>query len=295
VTAERPIPAELRHWVDDHLPGAHQITDVSWQRDNSQVWHVAAGATAAFVKLSPTAEDYQREVAGYAYAGRVLAAHEAPRLIAADPHLLAIMTSPLPGNVVRGLRLEVTEERRVHQLAGNLLRRWHDRSQPPTEAHRHIVRTALATQAQEAADCLASTAGHLDEAQRALVRAASQELPQQAAQLPLVYKHGDYSTRNWLWHPDHGHGVIDFAMAEHGVAVDELVWLRAAVWATRPDLKTAYLTGYGRPLSDTEERVLQLLTTRLGVSYLNTGLLNNRPELAERGRLILTRMTRDHR
>lgn len=293
------MPSDLRWWIDRHLPGVHEFADVSWSRENSRVWRVATATETAFVKLSPTAQDYEREIAGYAYVRRVLAAHEAPRLLASDPGLLALMSSPLPGKVVRGLRLEVAEERHVHELAGRLLRRWHDHSDLATEQDRQIVHAAMAHQEQEAADCVAGTAAHLDGAQRALVEATSHGLLQLTEQLPLVYKHGDYSTRNWLWYPGHGdgkgHGLIDFAMAGRGVAVDEFVWLCGAVWATRPDLKAAYLTGYGRPLSDTEERLLRLLTARLGVSYLNAGLAENRPDLVERGGLILTRMTHQYR
>lgn len=295
MTENKPMPSDLREWVNSNLPGVEQVTDVSWPRGTSRVWRVTAGARTAFVKLSPSATDYEREILGYAYAARALAANEAPRLLAADPGLMAIMSSPLPGQVVRGLALEAGEERRVHELAGRLLRRWHDQSQPGTEEDRRAVRASMAEQAQEAAACLESTAGHLDGARRALVQAVSMELPQLAEQLPLVYKHGDYSTRNWLWDAENGHSLIDFAMAEHGLAVEEFVWLCGAVWAVRPDLKAAYLTGYGRPLSGTEERLLRLLTTRLGVSYLNSGLVKERPDLVERGHLILTRMTHEYR
>jgi Ser/Thr protein kinase RdoA (MazF antagonist) len=219
MTQNNPMPSDLRQWVNSNLPGVEHVTDVSWPRGNSRVWRVAAGANAAFVKLSPSATDYEREILGYAYAARALAANEAPRLLAADPGLMAIMSSPLPGQVVRGLPLEVEEERRVHELAGRLLRRWHDYSEPSTEQDHQAVRASMVEQAQEAAACLDSTAGHLDDAQRALVQAVSQELPQLAEQLPLLYKHGDYSTRNWLWDPENGHGLIDFAMAEHGIAL----------------------------------------------------------------------------
>lgn len=290
MTPDAPIPSDLRRWISSHLPGNATVTDVSWARDDSRVWHVAAGIDEAFVKLSPTPEDYTREVRGYAYAQHALAAHEAPRLLAADPGLQAIMTSPLPGRVVRGLALQEQEERQVHELAGRLLYRWHSHSQPTPEPDRKHILASLTDQAEEAAACLKSTAAYLDSSQRALVGRVRDELPQLAEELPLVYRHGDYSTRNWLWHREHGHGVIDFAMAAHGVAVEEFVWLCGAVWAPRPDLKDAYLAGYGRALSDAEQQALLLLTARLGVSYLNTGLTKREPMLVERGRLILDRM-----
>ncbi|MEV6981733.1 aminoglycoside phosphotransferase family protein [Sphaerisporangium sp. NPDC051017] len=268
---------------------------MSWPRGSSRVWCVTAGPTAAFVKLSPTETDYDREVVGYAYAARILACQEAPRLLATDPYLKAIMSSPLPGEVVRGLPLEKEVELRVHGLAGRLLRRWHDQSDPGTEQDRQAVRAGMREQAREAAACLESTAERLNAEQRALVEAASRELPELAEQLPLVYQHGDYSTRNWMWDAESGHhGLIDFGMAHHGNAVEDFVWLCGAVWATRPDLKAAYFTGYGRPLSDTEERLLRLLTTRLGVSYLNSGLVKERVDLVERGHLILDRMMQEY-
>ncbi|MGQ0777706.1 MAG: aminoglycoside phosphotransferase family protein [Pseudonocardiales bacterium] len=289
---DRPFPPDLREWVASNLPGLDEVTDVSWPRSSSQVWRVAAGSTAAFVKLSPTALDFDREVVGYAYAAWILADHEAPRLLAADPGLRVIMSSPLPGKVVRALPLEVEVELRVHEDAGRLLRRWHDQSDPASEQDREAVRAAMRELACEVAVCLESTAEHLNAEQRALVQAASREPPELAEQLPLVYQHGDYSTRNWLWDAGSGHhGLIDFAMAHHGNAVEEFVWLCGAVWATRPDLKAAYLAGYGRPLSGTEEWLLRLLTVRLGVSYLTTGLVKQRVDLVERGHLILDRMT----
>ncbi len=293
---DKPFPLDLREWVADNLPGLGEVTDVSWPRGNSQVWRVAAGPTAAFVKLSPTALEFDRELVGYAYAARILADHEAPRLLAANPGLRVIMSSPLPGKVVRGLPLEVKVKLRVHGDAGRLLRRWHDQSDPASEQDREAVRAAMREQAREAAVCLESTAEHLSAEQRALVEAASRELPELAEQLPLVYQHGDYSTRNWLWDNESGHhGLIDFAMAHHGNAVEEFVWLCGAVWTIRPDLKAAYLAGYGRPLSGTEQRLLRLLTVRLGVSYLNTGLAKQRVDLVERGHLILDRMIHECR
>ncbi|WP_331764952.1 aminoglycoside phosphotransferase family protein (plasmid) [Streptomyces sp. NBC_01136] len=290
-----PIPSDLRRWVTSRLPGADHVTDVSWPRGSSRVWRVAAGADVAFVKLSPSTTDYEREIHGYAYAARALAPHEAPRLLASDPDLQAIITSPQPGDVVRDLPLEAEEERRVHELAGHLLRRWHDHSDPASGQNLEDIRASMADQAQEAAACLESTAGHLDAKQRALVQCVSRELPQLAEDLPAVYQHGDYSTRNWMWDRGHGHGVIDFAMSAYGIAVEEFVWLCGAVWAVRPDLKAAYFSGYGRPLSVSEERVLRLLTTRLGVSYLHSGLTKQKPVLVERGHLILARMTHEYR
>lgn len=92
----------------------------------------------------------------------------------------------------------------LHEDAGRPLRRWHDASAPGTDADRAAVRSDLEDQAQEAADCLEHLASHLADDRLALVEAASTELAGLAEQLPLVYRHGDFETRNWLYDQDTG-------------------------------------------------------------------------------------------
>lgn len=110
-------------------------------------------------------------------------------------------------------------------------------------------------------------------------------LPELADSLPIVFCHGDYSPRNWLWDEEKARcGLIDFEASGHDVAVKDLVWLRGAVWPTRRDLQEAFLAGYGRALTEAEELALLLLTARLAVSYLTMGIANDNPVLVERGR-----------
>ncbi|MFC8275462.1 aminoglycoside phosphotransferase family protein [Streptomyces sp. NPDC057271] len=288
---DAPLPADLRQWVTHRLPGLAHVLDVSWSRGDSRVWRVDSGTAAAYVKLSPSPENFAREVRGYDHAAHSLATGEAPRLLACDPGLRAILSSPLTGRVVRGLPLTAAEETRVHELAGRLLRRWHDHPVPRTGRERTDILAAVARQADEAAACLERTADHLTDAQRALVQRVGDELPRLAEDLPIVFRHGDYSTRNWLWDARRGtHSLIDFEKSAHGIAVEDLVWLCCAAWPPRPELAPAFLGGYGRGLSDTERRALPLFTARLGVSYLDAGIAQREPGLADRGRTILTRM-----
>lgn len=290
-----PLPDTLREWAAAHFAPSCPVTatDVSWPRGSSRVWRATAGSYAVYVKLSPSTQDFVREVAGYAHAARALAPGSAPRLIAADPDLGAIMSTALPGRVVRGLPLPPHDEREAHHQAGQLLRRWHEHSPQASERDRAAVREDIAEQAREAQACLEGAAGHMDAEQSLLVQCVVDELLQLVEDLPTVYRHGDHATRNWLWHDaQHRVGLIDFERAEHGSAASEFVWLYGAVWPERPDLRDAHLAGYGRTLTDPEERFLLLLTTRLGVSYLQSGLTKAQPRLVERGQLVLTRMAR---
>ncbi|MFE6052564.1 aminoglycoside phosphotransferase family protein [Kitasatospora sp. NPDC056446] len=290
-TPDTGLPPELEAWLAARLPGLDATEDVSWPRETSQVWRVATPTGPVFAKISPSEADHRREVYAYDNVTAAFAEHETPRLLAHDPHLRALLTSPLPGRVVRDLPLDQAAERRAHELAGHLLRRWHAHPAPDEQQVRGQVVTAATVQADEAARCLHRTAATLTPGQRALVARVASDLPGLAAHLPLVYRHGDNSPRNWLWHAPPGApgsvGLIDFQMADHGAAVNDLVWLHGALWPNRPDLRSAFLTGYGRDLTDTEQQALRLYTARLAVSYLTTGLTEDNTMLVDRGRRVL--------
>ncbi|MEU9862565.1 aminoglycoside phosphotransferase family protein [Streptomyces sp. NPDC047971] len=297
-TPDALMPADLRQWVVDRLPGfaiAMDVLDVSWPRGDSRVWRVTSEVSAAFVKVSPTPEDFAREVRGYGHAAQCLAPGEAARLLASDPGLRAVMTSPLTGHVVRGFPLAPDAESRVHELAGRLLRRWHDHPVPAGPGVRDDIMTSVVRKADEVTGLLERTSAHLTDAQRTLVERVGRELPRLAEDLPLVFRHGDYSTRNWLWDHRRGtHSLIDFEKSDHGIAVEDFVWLCCASWPTNPDLKPAFLAGYGRGLSEAEQRALPLFTARLGVTYVDTGVTRQDPKLLDRGRTILTRMVQTY-
>ncbi|MFJ3673406.1 aminoglycoside phosphotransferase family protein [Streptomyces sp. NPDC090106] len=289
------LPPDLHQWVARHVAalGTAAVTDASWPRGNSRIWHVRTDHGEVFVKLYPSTETYEREVKGCEHAARVLADSEAPHLLASDPQRPAVILTALPGRVVRGLLLEQAEEQRVHRLAGDLLRRWHDADEPISHRGHQRIMESVTAQADEAAMILERLGDQLSPAEQDLVRDAARDLPGLARALPLAYRHGDYSPRNWLWDAaaEH-HGLIDFEESAPGLAVEDLVWLCGAAWPTRPDLRDAFLTGYGRLLSSAEQRALVLLTARLGVSYLSTGLAKSDTVLIDRGRTVLEHMVR---
>lgn len=290
-TDAAPLPADLRRWLNSHIRVLADL-DVSWARTESKVWRLTTGTATAYVKISPSRESYVRETAAYRHAAAALDRDEAPQLIAADPVLRAILTTALPGTVVRDLPLEPVAELRVHHLAGRLLRRWHDHPEPIGPQARQNVTGTMTAHSREAGACLDDLGGRLTRAQRVLVGEAARELPAMVATLPLVYVHGDYSPRNWVWQPDNAAlGLIDFEMADHAPAVQDMVWLFGAVWPARPDLRESFLSGLGRRLTATEHRVLLLLTARLAVSYLSAGLATGQQMLIDRGRNALTALT----
>jgi len=57
----------------------------------------------------------------------------APRLLAADPDLRAVLITALPGQIARGAHIPEADEPEIHRQAGMLLRRLHSAS-PATAA-----------------------------------------------------------------------------------------------------------------------------------------------------------------
>ncbi|MFC5183879.1 aminoglycoside phosphotransferase family protein [Actinomadura harenae] len=289
-----PMPDALRQWIAGRLPGTFvSVADKSWERDTSRVWLVETTVTTAYAKISPTVEAFWREVGAYRHAETALAPGQAPRLLAADLGLRAIISTQLPGRIVRHLDLPPAVEVGVHELAGRLLRGWHAHPAPAPAHARESFRASMTDQAAEAAACLNLLGDDLSAAARALVREVAHDLPALADSLPLVYLHGDYGTRNWLWDTEAERlAVIDFEAAAHGLAVQDMVWQCGALWTTRPDLREAFLNGFGRKPSPDENRALVLLTARLAASYLATGRTTHDQVLVDRGHRALSSLAR---
>ena len=88
--------------------------------------------------------------------------------------------------------------------------------------------------------------------------------------------------------------VIDLERSEPGPAVRDLVRLSDS-WHGRPDLFTAFRTGYGRPLTAAEEARLVIDAALDSVSGIAYGAAHGDPELVERGRRTLARLRAEHR
>ena len=276
-----PLPASLREWVTHQLTGLSTVTDVSWPRENSLVWRVTSDTEEAYVKISPSQEKFMREVLAYRHAADLLGPDEAPRLLAADPDLRAILTSPLPGVIVKDLPLPIEQELRVHELAGRLLRQWHaQKLLGHSGPARDEAIASVIKRTDEAAVQLKHTGHLLTGPQRTVVEQACHELPHLATTLPLVFRHGDFAPRNWMWHPDrHTLALLDFEESGSGIAVEDFVWLFATIWPIHPHLKTACLTGYGQHFDDVEHRALAMFTAVAAISYLHAGITQQEPAL----------------
>ncbi|WP_237519111.1 aminoglycoside phosphotransferase family protein, partial [Streptomyces sp. SID5910] len=267
--------------------------DTSWARESSRVWRAdgAQGGTW-YVKVHQSERFHSREVRGLRTWAPSLGA-AAPRLVAADEALRAVVITAVPGRPLHGMLLAPEREQAVVQRIGALARRIHG-SCPARPA------PAGSGPAIGKADRhLAEARAHLQPGDAEFVR----DLVARAGPLePLewVETHGDFQLRNILYNPcttaeDSGPfvAVIDLERSEPGPAVRDLARLSDA-WHGRPDLLAAFLGGYGRQLTPAERARLVIDAALDSVSGIAYGSAHGDPELVERGRRTLARLRAEH-
>ncbi|MBV9023604.1 MAG: phosphotransferase [Streptomycetaceae bacterium] len=262
-------------------------TDTSWTREDSCVWRVrGAGGGTWYVKVHQNDRFHAREVRALRTWAVSLGA-AAPRLVAADAGLRAVVVTALRGRPLHGVVLAPGQECEVFCRIGALARRIHQAS-PPRPAP-----VGSGPAVGKAARHLEAACSHLvpgdEEFVRELVRRA-EELPS----LEWVETHGDFQLRNILCDAVDGSvAVIDLERSEPGPAVRDLVRLSDA-WASRPDLYEAFLAGYGRVLTGAEEAWLVIDTALDAVSGVAFGIAHGDPEVVERGHRTLARLRAEH-
>jgi aminoglycoside phosphotransferase len=172
----------------------------------------------------------------------------APVLRAHDDHIGAILISALAGRVAAWPGPSPSggtgqaDELAVHHDAGVALRLLHDAQPPRPCPDLGAVKTAELGQ-------LAPQAGGLLSNRELAFAASAAAALTATGPVGLVPCHGDYTPRNWL--ADRGRvRVIDFEWARLDAPHADLARLYLAIWQARPDLRTAFLDGYGRPLDD---------------------------------------------
>jgi Ser/Thr protein kinase RdoA (MazF antagonist) len=279
------MPAALTAFAEHNLGQLHEITDTSGPRENSHVWRVVAGRarTTWFVKEHPHVRHHGREVQAYAQWTPSLGADRAPLLRAADPALSAVILSALPGIAPVGPDLPQHEEREVHRQLGELLHRFHHSSpsRPPTFQHPARDKVQLH---------LDAAGPHLRHGDEALIRHLAGRLAL-LTPLPRVPTHGDVQLRNTLWNPDTGTlGLIDYERAEYQPACHDLIRLEYGPWEDRPDLKTAFFTGFGTPLAPLETDHIHAIAALDALSGIAYAASTGDEELLARGQHTLERL-----
>jgi hypothetical protein len=229
------------------------------------------------VKQHATRSKHEREVHAYRHWTCVLGSR-APALKAVDDPAMVIITSALPGQAHSG-DLPAS----AHRQAGALLRRFHD-AEPPRELPWFP-------------GWLRDRAGHWGDQAAALLSAADAAIIEshlaalaEAEALSGGPCHLDFQPRNWLITKSGGVSLIDFEHARIDLPTRDFVRLRFRTWEARPDLRDAFLDGYGRPLTESEDQLVWHLGAIDALTALARGHETANPELTVSGRATLRQL-----
>jgi hypothetical protein len=97
------------------------------ERDTSAVWRLSSASGGCwYLKRHSSGRFHAREVAALRNWAPALGPGRVPELAAADPEILVMVVTAVPGEPVLGLRLSTREEQQVHRQAGQMLGRLHE-------------------------------------------------------------------------------------------------------------------------------------------------------------------------
>ncbi|MFF7249916.1 aminoglycoside phosphotransferase family protein [Embleya sp. NPDC008237] len=223
---------------------AEVVADHTWPGTSTTVTRLRThGGREMILKTNTNADSFARELHALRTWAPALGPR-APQLLDADPTRHALLTTVVPGVPLSTLSPAVDEERSAYRQAGALLRFFHNagpRRHLPTFGpdRAAYIRAQLAHGTDPLTPEEADTARHALELLDAM--------PGQQAQP----SHLDFTSRNLLWDGERL-GVIDFETSRYEAVGRDFLRIRQRTLNERPDLYTAFHTGYGRE-PDTEE------------------------------------------
>ncbi|MBL7495672.1 phosphotransferase [Frankia sp. CNm7] len=175
--------------------------------------------------------------------------NRAPKLLCSINQPAAIVITAVSGHMLNDLALGPADEQDAHRRAGEILRTFHSSGPPRAEPD-------WTTWLAERADYwLAQAADRISARQRLEIQAHMRAL-QDLAPVPAVPCHLDFTPRNLIRADDGAVHVIDFEHSRYDLAARDLVRLATRIWPARPDLRSAFLDGYG-DLTTLDEEVIE--------------------------------------
>ncbi|MFD2081855.1 Phosphotransferase enzyme family protein [Actinopolymorpha cephalotaxi] len=231
---DTPAAIDLSY-VEAVLGPCTVVREHSWPHRGATVLEIGdASGRRWFAKRHQRREQYDRELSAYLRWVPALRPN-APELHAYDDERRTLVLSAVPGRVVPD------HTPGLHRLGGTLLRRLHDAEEFTPDPDYAAAKEA------ELEEWLARSDGLLDPAETAFARSEIRCL-QGLPSPPTVPCHRDYSPRNWLLDGRNLY-AIDFEWARPDAWVADLGKLFFGPWQGRPDLRDAFLEGYGHMLT----------------------------------------------
>lgn len=215
---------------------------------------------------------WRREVRAYRQWTPSLA-DRAPTLRRADEPSRSVVLSKLPGRKARN-------QPAVHREAGRLLRILH--ASAPTRPYPRYADTAM----ERLEELLVRGATLFDAYDLDFVRGEIRSL-QDLSEPSSVPCHLDYASHNWLFDRAGTVRAIDFTGARRQIWVRDLRRLQFGSWRVRPELREAFLDGYGRCPNEEESQLMLRTGALTAVSRVVWGIEHRLPTVTADGRRVL--------
>lgn len=225
---------------------------------------------------------YARELHAYRTWGAHLNRH-APELVGSHDATRVLLLTALAGDRADTVPPGSSEEELAHHEAGYVLGRLHRATSMPQGG---AVGAVLAERLQSWTD-QAAYANLINLAEQNLLLNHAAILKNSIMDSAVC--HLDYQPRNWLF--GDVFGICDFEHMRRDARIRDFARLEFRRWQAAPYLRTAFFDGYGRPLSDTELRLLESFGAIEAATALVKGHKENDLTLSTHGRTVLSRLT----
>jgi Ser/Thr protein kinase RdoA (MazF antagonist) len=270
---------DLLEFATSHLGAIKKVEARGWKHQETGVWELETEQGKAFLKRHKQASKFEQELRAY----REFLPHTlqvTPALLGYQQELQAMLMAKVPGELAEDVTTKDIELE-IYRQAGQFLRSYHD--VPYQDTERPSVEEAFW---QRAESWLKRAEPFVAEKDIEWVKARVKEMLPTLKTMKRVPCHRDYTGRNWLWREKLY--VIDFEHARPDVWLFDLEKLWSEVWPTKPELKEAFIVGYGHDFSAEDEALLNGYTalsciTKIAWSFEH----KDNGEYAETGRRIL--------
>lgn len=239
------LASELHRFATGVLGSCELLTPPGAGLDSPNIALVRDRRGGEYIaKRHATAIKHKREVHAYRRWVPALGASSA-RLVAADPQTLTVLLTALPGQPCHN----VSHDADCHRQAGALLRLLHD-AEPsqPLDGFQNWLDSRIGWWRRKAESLLTNAEKRIIDHRIAALRAL--ETP------PGGPCHFDFQPRNWLTSPNGKLSVIDFEHSRIGLQARDLTRLHFRYWASQPDLRDAFLSGYARAITPASKEII---------------------------------------
>ena len=172
---------------------------------------------------------------------------QAPRLIAHDDGLKALLMTLLPGAVASE---QASRDPVTHLQIGSLLRQFHESSSanPSTQVSEQLAASLshLTEQVEQ----------HLGPSTVAELRELGMELLDMGP-IPLQPVHGALRPEHWMVDNGYGVQIFSFSASEYNPWVLDTLELEKNYWRYQPELRSAFFAGYDRDTTPADQLLLR--------------------------------------